>query len=293
MSRKRKIKVSIGVFCHNEENNVARALSALLTSRTSVAEIIEILVVSSGSFDKTNRIVRGFAKKDKRIKLIDEAERRGKSAAVNLFLMRARGEVMVSLSGDVRPKSDAIEEMALLFLNLDVGMVGSHPIPTNCRFSQVGKEMGLLWELHHKVSLIRPKCGEMIAFRNVIRRIPLRPLVDEATLEVLLKLIGFSVVYAPRAIVYNKVPKTLSDYVVQRRRNHAAHLLLADKYQYQVSTTQQNILVKVLLDYIMENPSQLVVIMRLLLIEGLSQFLGWFDYSVMGRNPYTWRMVKR
>lgn len=291
--KRAQIKVSVGVFCYNEENNVAKTLTAVLASKTSTAHIIEILVISSGSFDKTNQIVRTFCRKDKRVRLIDEAERRGKSAAVNIYLQQAKGEVLVSLSGDVRPKNTAIEEIVLPFLNLDVGMTGAHPIPTNCRFSKVGQEMGLLWELHHRVSLYRTKCGEMIAFRNVIRRIPLRPLVDEASLEVLLKLIGFSVVYVPRAIVFNKVPLTLSDFVVQRRRNHSAHLLLADKYQYQVSTIQSEILIKVVVDYLLHNPQHIGVLIRLLMIEGWSQFLGWFDYAVLGKKPYVWRMVKR
>lgn len=291
--KSKQIRVSVGVFCHNEENNVGHALSSVLASQTTVADIKEIIVISSGSFDKTNQIVRSFIKKDKRIRLIDEAERRGKSAAVNIFLRQAKGEVLVVISGDVRPKNTAIEEIVLPFFNPDVGMAGAHPVPTNCRFSKVGKEMGLLWELHHRVALKVPKCGEMIAFRNVIRRIPLRPLVDEATLEVLLKLIGFSVVYAPRAIVYNKVPLAVEEFIVQRRRNHSAHLLLADRYQYRVSTIQGNLLIPVLFEYITEHPRSFWIVVRLLLLEGLSQFLGWFDYSVLGKNPLVWQMVKR
>lgn len=293
MARLKTIKVSIGIFCHNEENNIARAITSVLQSQTTHAVIREIIVVSSGSYDKTNGIVRKFEKKDKRIRLIEEVERHGKSSAINLFVRSVRGDVLISLSGDLKVHKQAIEEMTVPFLNPEVGMAGAHPVPTNCRFSSVGKEMALLWELHHQISLMRPKCGEMVAFRNVIRKIPVTSAVDEANLEVLLKMIGFSVVYVPRAIVYNKVPITLSDLLVQRRRVEAGHLWLANHYNYQVVTMDYKKLVLVMWQYFLNHPHQIMTMVKLLLIEALSRGLGWLDYRVLGKNPFVWQMVKR
>lgn len=291
--KSKKIKVSVGIFCHNEEANVRRAITSVLQSNTSIATISEIIVVSSGSFDKTNFIIRQFVKKDKRIKLVEEITRRGKSSAINRFIRVARGDVLISMSGDLRVHKEAIEEMSLPFLNPEVGMAGAHPIPTNCRFSSVGKEMSLLWELHHRISLKRAKCGEMVAFRNVIRQIPVSSAVDEANLEVLLKMIGFSVLYVPRAIVYNKVPLTLRDLLVQRRRVEAGHLWLSTHYNYHVVTMEHNKLLLVLWEYFCDQPKQIIVIARLLAIELLARGLGWLDYRVLNRNPFVWQMVKR
>ncbi len=293
MARARTIKVSVGIFCHNEESNIARAIVSVLQSKTIHAQIKEIVVVSSGSFDRTNAIVREFEKKDKRVRLVEEIERHGKSSAINLFVRSVRGDVLVSMSGDLKVHTQAIEEISTPFLNPEVGMAGAHPVPTNCRFSTVGKEMALLWELHHRISLIRPKCGEMVAFRNVIRKIPVTSAVDEANLEVLLKMIGFSVVYVPRAIVYNRVPTTLRDLLVQRRRVEAGHLWLSSHYNYQVVTMDYQKLILVLWQYFLSYPDQIIVVMRLLFIEALSRSLGWLDYRVLGRNPFVWQMVKR
>lgn len=293
MKRIKRISVSVGIFCHNEEDNIARALESVLNSKTEVADIKEIVVVSSGSFDKTNRIVRSFMRKDKRIKLIDEAQRSGKSSAINAFIHAVTGQVLISLSGDLRVKNDAIEEIVLPFLNSSIGMVGGHPMPMNCRFSEVGREMSLLWELHHRISLKKPKCGEMVAFRNVIRQIPIDSAVDEANLEVLLRMIGFVVSYAPRAVIYNKVPATLKEVIMQRRRVFAGHLWLSERYNYQVSTMQEASLIQTILDYLDERPRDFVIMLRLLAIEFVSRSLGWFDYAVLKRNPYIWNMVKR
>ena len=287
------IKVSVGIFCHNEEDNIGRALTSVVGSKTNVAHVGEIVVVSSGSFDKTNRIIRGFIKKDKRIVLIDEAERNGKSSAINLFLHAAHGDVLISMSGDLKVKSDAIEEITLPFLNSEVGMAGAHPIPLNVRFCSIGKEAALMWQLHHQISLKQPKCGEMVAFRNVIRRIPIQSAVDEANLEVLLRMVGFSVVYAPRSIIYNKVPSDLTQLLLQRRRVHAGHLWLANKYNYTVSTMKQDFILAVVFDYISAHPKEIFTLGRLISIEVFAWLLGWFDYAVLGKNPFKWQMVKR
>lgn len=289
----RKISVSLGVFAHNEEINIERLLSSIKNQELEVAFIKEILVVSSGSYDKTNKLIRQFAKKDKRIKFIEELERNGKSSAVNLFLRKAKSQVLITISSDLRLHKETIEEMVLPFLHKDVGMVGGHPKPCNVRKSEIGKEGKLLWELHHLVSLKNPKCGEIVAFRNTINSIPKESSVDEATIEVLLKLIGYKVVYAPRAIVYNKLPKTFADYLWQRRRNYIGHLWLSEKYNYKVSTMNFNNDYEAILNYLWENPKQLIYLTRLVLIEFWARVLGWFDYHIMGKNPFVWKMVKR
>jgi cellulose synthase/poly-beta-1,6-N-acetylglucosamine synthase-like glycosyltransferase len=293
MARIKRISVGIGIFCYNEEENIESAIISVLSSQNEVAVIKKIIVVSSGSFDRTNRIVRKFQKKEPRLVLIEEAERRGKSAAINLFLQRVKTEVVVTLSGDLRVRKDSIEEMVVPFLNQEVGMVGGHPVPKNVRFSAVGEETSMLWELHHLVSLKQVKCGEMVAFRNVIQKIPANSAVDEATLEVLLRLIGFSVVYAPRAIVYNKVPRTLAELITQRRRVEAGHLWVKETYNYTVSTMNTEMVMRILLALVVDKPSRLMVMIRLLLFEAIAKGLGWFDYVVLKRNPYVWDMISR
>ncbi len=52
--------ISVGVIAYNEENNIANLLDSLLKQS---ARIKEIVVVSSGSTDKTNEIVKEFIAK--------------------------------------------------------------------------------------------------------------------------------------------------------------------------------------------------------------------------------------
>jgi poly-beta-1,6-N-acetyl-D-glucosamine synthase len=290
---KKRIKVAVGIFAHNEEQNIEKAIASVQASQTEIVNLSQMVVVSSGSFDRTNQIVRKLGLKDKRLKFFDEAERHGKSAAINLFLEHTEADVLVTMSADLKLSPTALEEIVRPFLNPDVGMAGAHPVPMNTGHSSIGKEVKLLWELHHLVSLLNPKCGEMVAFRNVIRKIPHESAVDEATIEVLLRMLGYSVVYAPRAIVYNKGPRTFEEFLIQRRRVQAGHQWVFTNYNYRVSTMVPTNLIKVVLTMLVNNPEKLRPLIRLMGIEVTAQVLGWVDFYVLGRNPYTWDMIKR
>ena len=290
---KKPISVSIGIFAYNEEQNIKKVLDSILKQHTQIAFIKEIIIISSGSYDRTNQIARQYEKKDNRIRLIEQLERRGKSSAINKFLKIAKAPISVVISSDLRLHTKAIEEITIPFLHKKVGMAGAHPIPINTQHSQFGKEIRLLWQLHHLVALKNPKCGEMIAFRNVIRSIPKQSAVDEANLEVLLKLIGFKVVYAPRAIVYNKGPRTIQEFLTQRRRVYAGHQWVVKQYNYQVSTLGFSSTFQTIIAHLFTKPNDTIPMIRLVALEAWGRVLGWWDYHILGKNQYIWNMIER
>jgi len=285
--------LDIGIFAHNEEQNIEKAIKSVQASKLDMAVIKQIIVVSSGSLDRTNHLVRQMMKKDNRIKLFEEAERRGKSAAINIFLEQTKSPIVITMSADLKVSKNAIEEIAKPFLNEEIGMVGAHPVPSFSRKGEIDAEIELLWELHHQVALISPKCGEMVAFRNIIRQIPHNSAVDEATIEVLLRMIGYSVSYAPLAIVHNRGPKTLNEFILQRRRVQAGHQWVFTTYNYKVSTMVMSNLLVVVLRMVVNKPTLLAPMIKLIFMEALAQILGWVDFYILGRNPFTWKMISR
>ena len=66
------LKVSIGVMAYNEGKNIGRFLESLFRQRLKEVCLSEILIVSSGSQDKTNQIIKEFSQKDPRIHLIKQ-----------------------------------------------------------------------------------------------------------------------------------------------------------------------------------------------------------------------------
>ena len=63
-------RVSVGVMAYNEERNIGKLLEALTSQLVSNDVISEIIVVSSGSTDRTDEIVSEWCERDERIALI-------------------------------------------------------------------------------------------------------------------------------------------------------------------------------------------------------------------------------
>jgi len=211
----------VALMAYNEEGNIDRLLEALCTQRLSKVAIDEIVVVASGCTDRTEEIVRQFCAKDARVKLLTQHRREGKASAINHLLRHTSSEVIVLQSADTLPNPDTIENLVAPFSDPQVGMAGGHPLPTNDPRTFMGYVSHLLWRLHHRVSLRRPKMGELIAFRNIFRQIPYDSAVDEASIEPLILGQGLELHYVPEAIVYNRGPETVTDFFKQRRRIYA------------------------------------------------------------------------
>jgi len=223
-------------MAYNEEANIGLLLDALLTQETKAVEINHIIVVSSGSTDRTNEIVNQFAENNPKVELLIEECRKGKASAINLFMRCVKDEIVVLQSADTLPEKNTIEALVSPFDDPKIGMVGGHAIPVNKLNTFFGFGINMLWELHHKICLYRPKMGELIAFRNIFRHIPNETAVDEASIEPLIVGQGLLLHYAPNAIVRNRGPETVRDYIKQRRRIFTGHIYIKDTLGYKVST---------------------------------------------------------
>ena len=227
--------VAIGVMAHNEEATIARLLESIL-AQTALPRISRVVVVASGCTDKTCEIVEAYCRKDPRISLVAEAERGGKVNAINTFMTSSPESILAISGADMVYAPTTIEALLAPFDNPDVGMVGAHPVPQNDPSTFVGFAVNLLWKLHHEISLIVPKMGELIAFRNVFRGLDPELLADEVQIERGIRAVGFNTAYAPDAILYNRGPASVREFVAQRSRWVAHNLQVQRKHRYGVST---------------------------------------------------------
>lgn len=280
------MNVSIGVFAHNEEKNIEMLLKKLLEQKTINVNITEILVVSSGSTDKTNVIVREQAKKNKKIKLLVQNQREGKSNAINLFLKKAKSKIIVMESADTLPAKDAVERLCSRMKDIDIGIVGSHTIPRKNKNKLMDYVVNLQWSVHHELSLEKPKFGEMIAFRKVMKEIPLT-CVDEEEIASVVKEKGFLLVYEPTAIVYNKGPSNIKEFLRQRRRIYAGHLELKKRKKYKATTLNS---IRILKYLFRTKESKNIIMLKLaIILELIGRLLGWTDF-MMKKKHYKWKI---
>jgi cellulose synthase/poly-beta-1,6-N-acetylglucosamine synthase-like glycosyltransferase len=286
-----QVECSIGVMAVNEAANMGNCLTSLLTQRLANVAIGEIIVVVSGSTDNTTAIVEEFCQRDERVQLVTQARREGKASAVNLFLRRSRFPVVVLVGADTILAPDTLENLLKPFLEPEVGMTGGHPIPSNDPNTFMGFAAHLMWGLHHQLALKAPKIGELIAARRIFERIPSDSAVDEANIEPLICGQGYRLRYVPEAIVFNRGPATVADFLKQRRRIYAGHCQLRKQQGYAVSTMSGARVLATLIGnpvwhwrWLLQTP--LVVAMEI-----WGRALGWWDYHVANRSHAVWDLA--
>ncbi len=285
-----RTKVSIGICAYNEESNIANLIQSIQAQKLKNVQITEIVVVSSACSDKTDKIVREL-QADPRILLIQQTERRGKASAVNLFLHAARENICILVSADTMLPPDSIERICTSFSDTTVGMTSGHPVPVNVPDHFMGFVSNLVWRLAHEVSLVQPKCGEFVAFRKVLECIPENTSVDEASIEATMKRRGYAIRYVPDAIVYNRGPCTVAEYVRQRRRIYAGHLHLRRSTGYQVASMNSFRLLRLVVASVKPGWRSMVWTFGAVALEIYSRFLASYDLYIRKHNHCVWDIV--
>jgi cellulose synthase/poly-beta-1,6-N-acetylglucosamine synthase-like glycosyltransferase len=270
-------------MAHNEEANIGGLLHRLVEQELTTVAMTEIIVVASGCTDRTEEIVRGWAIRDRRIKLLSQATREGKASGVNLFLQEASEEVVVLSSADLLPDRSTIQKLVEPLADPDVGMTSGRPVPVNDRDTFMGHAVHLLWNLHHE---------KMTAFRLIFQRIPYDSAVDEASVEPVIKGQGYKTAYVPDAVVYNKGPETVADFLRQRRRIYAGHLAVRNDLGYVVSTMNSWRILAALLRCLDWRPKQLLWTIGAVVLEVYGRWLGWRDFRTRRQQHVVWDIAK-
>jgi len=280
--------VSIGIFVYNEEKNISNILNALLNQKLRNINILEIIIVSSGSTDKTDSIVKDFSKKNKKIKLLTQKGRKGKASAINLFLKNAKSNIVSIESGDTIPEQTCIEELCKPFLfDENLGMTGARSIPTNDKNTFLGYIIHYWWWISNEL----PRYGEMIAFRKkIVNKISNKTAVDEAYIEAMITRKGYGKKQISKAIVYNHGSETLKDLIKQRKRVYIGHKLLQKEKNYSVQSFYFLRILKLTIKYIFKEKSLkgFFYLFFGALIEVYSRSSGFFDLKLRNKNPYIW-----
>jgi poly-beta-1,6-N-acetyl-D-glucosamine synthase len=280
--------IVVGIMAFNEAANIGRTLRSL-QQQTVAPRIARIIVVASGCTDATCSIVAEMAAADPRIVLVEERVRAGKTAAINTFLAAVYEPVVVIPSADVILDPMTLERLIAPLEDPLVGMVGAHPVPTNAPATFIGFAVNVMWELHHRIALVQPKMGELIAFRNILGELDPSVLSDELSIENRIRAAGLRIAYAADARVYNHGPETLREFVIQRQRWCVANMQIERDFGTAVSTLSvANVLraVRALIAERRPRPDWLVMVAAL---EAWCRLRAYVSFAVM-RHDDRYRM---
>ncbi|MCL2785806.1 MAG: glycosyltransferase [Methanomassiliicoccaceae archaeon] len=241
------LSVSVCICAYNEESNIEHTVRSLFSQTTNGFEMTDVIVVSSGSADRTDEIVMSLTKEFPSLELLRQEKRMGKNSAINEFLERKRGDICVLLNGDNILRDElSLYNLVSPFNDPKVGMVGGRPVPTNDPKELMGFVSHMIWTMHHHVSMRDPKIGELVAFRDVGARILSALQLDEDILRMEIEKEGYASVYAPGAVVLNRGPETVKDFITQRVRINAGLEYLQKELGCSVSTWNKGLLLRAL-----------------------------------------------
>lgn len=281
---------------YNEARNIGKYIQTVQNQKLPhYIKLKEILIVASGCTDNTVSIIKNHRKSDKRIRLISQKDREGKAIAVNILLDNVKTKLLILQSADTIPAKSCYAHLLEELVKPDVGLAAAKIVPKDNPDTLVGFANHLKWNLHHKINLEypeRPKVGELIAFKKIFERIPPKTAVDEASIEPLIHLQGFKIVYVPSAIIYNQGPKTIREYLSQRRRIYAGHYVTKKKYAYEIITLNSSRIIPIFIKNIKPDPKYIVYSLTTVLLETLARTIGYFDIKLKLRDHAIWKIAK-
>ena len=100
-------KVSIILPTYNRAHIIEKAIQSVLNQ---TYQDFEIIIIDDGSKDDTEKIIRGFQEKDKRIKYIRFEENKGAAAARNAGIKMSKGEYITFQDSDDEWVIDKLEK---------------------------------------------------------------------------------------------------------------------------------------------------------------------------------------
>jgi poly-beta-1,6-N-acetyl-D-glucosamine synthase len=283
------VTISLGIIAYNEERNLPFLLKAVEKQRLKNTIIDELFLISDGSNDLTNEIIRKYkSKKICNLKKIIHKKREGKYKRINEFIKKSKNEIVALCNGDILIGAKCLEKLGREFNDSSVCLVTTKGIPlkTNCRTYNLNK---IYWDLHHIFSLTRPKGTGLLAFRKNGILLP-KTSVDETYLIALSKKSG-DIKYNNQITYITNGPQKLSELISQIRRYHNGHKIVARKTGYKDITLNIFTSIKLVSKYAAKKPFQIVYLSFFMTIELIGRLLGDMDYA-RKKETFLWDIAE-
>jgi cellulose synthase/poly-beta-1,6-N-acetylglucosamine synthase-like glycosyltransferase len=168
--------VSISVPAYNESSQVPGLIESLLAIDYP-RDRLQILIVSDGSTDGTDDLVRSYAHRG--VELLRVEDRRGKTAVENEAASHLTGEIVVNTDASIRIRPEAVKLLVARFSDPDVGLASGRDVSVSRADSDgnlgesgyVGYEMWIR-DLETLAGGIVGASGCFYAIRSNLHRIP-------------------------------------------------------------------------------------------------------------------------
>jgi cellulose synthase/poly-beta-1,6-N-acetylglucosamine synthase-like glycosyltransferase len=203
-------RITLIVSAYNEEKIIERKIENSLELNYP-KDRLEIIVVSDGSTDNTDGIVKGCSSKFDNVKLVRVGGRSGKNIALNKVLPHTSGDITVFSDANSMYEGDAIRNLVNYFGKKEIGCVIGELKYVNTDSSNVSQGQGLYWKYESFIKRLESRLGLLLVGNGSIFAIrkELYPLLEpgvpndlQTPLEIGHR--GYQVIYEPKAVAIEK-----------------------------------------------------------------------------------------
>jgi cellulose synthase/poly-beta-1,6-N-acetylglucosamine synthase-like glycosyltransferase len=215
--------LSFLIAAYNEEVNIRQKIEQTL-ALDYPSDKLEILVLSDGSTDRTDEIVRSFG--DPRVRLVRMKPRRGKTAAQNQGVRQAHGEVLIFSDATTVYHQQALRYLACNYEDPRVGAVsGRYQYFDSERNSPTGLGTIFFWNyenllktLQSRIRTISGCCGCIYSVRKSAYTDLPADVISDLVQPLWAIQKGFRVVFEDRALAYEETTQSASEEFSMRVR---------------------------------------------------------------------------
>ncbi len=197
-------KVSVIITAYNEERDLTAKLENTL-ALDYFSELLEIIVASDCSSDRTDEIAREFAARG--VRLHRQPKRLGKTAAQNAAVELARGEIILFSDATSLYQPNTLRAILPNFADATVGCVAGRLIYVDPTDSRIGRGARSYWSYETFLKRHESRACSLIGASGclyAVRRSAYVPLYHEACSDFIIatKMVeqGLRAVYEPDAV---------------------------------------------------------------------------------------------
>jgi poly-beta-1,6-N-acetyl-D-glucosamine synthase len=205
--------VSIVMVVRNEAGVLERKLNNL-RQLDYPPELIETIVVSDGSTDETNEILRRQSA-EPRVRIILEPEAQGKAARLNRAIEIADGEIVLFSDARQRIEPGTLRRLMENFADPKVGCASGELMLGDSDVGEAVRGMGLYWRMEKNIREMESRSGSVVGAtgalyavrRELVVPVPPGTILDDVYIPMHVARQGFRVLFAPSAHAWDVVDR--------------------------------------------------------------------------------------
>jgi biofilm PGA synthesis N-glycosyltransferase PgaC len=203
--------VSVVLVVRNEERVLERKLQNLLTLDYPT-ESMQLVVVSDGSTDRTEAILREHAG-NPRVNVVLNQLSRGKACGLNDALELAQGDIVVFTDARQKIESGALRLLLENFADPRVGCVSGELMLGDPKMGETGEGFGVYWRVEKRIRELESISGSVVGAtgalyairRNLLAPLPPGTILDDVYWPMQVVHQGFRVVFDSRARAWDSL----------------------------------------------------------------------------------------